>query len=64
MSRLGVPADVIDECLNHMLERKVSRVYIQDRRWDEQRVAFIKLGAHLEALIDGKATGKVVNIAA
>lgn len=64
MSRLGVPADVIDECLNHMLERKVSRVYIQDRRWDEQRVAFIKLGAHLDALVTGKKAGQVVNIAA
>lgn len=64
MSRLGVPADVVDECLNHMLERKVSRVYIQDRRWDEQRVAFIKLGAHLEALVAGKKAGKVLTLAA
>lgn len=64
MSRLGVSADVIDECLNHMLTRKVSRVYIQDRRWDEQRVAFIKLGAHLESLVTEKKTGSVVELKA
>lgn len=64
MSRLGVSADVIDECLNHMLPRKVSRVYIQDRRWDEQRVAFIKLGLHLDALVTGKKAGNVVTLGA
>lgn len=64
MSRLGVSADVIDECLNHMLPRKVSRVYIQDRRLDEQRIAFSKLGAHLDILVIGKKTGKVLTLAA
>lgn len=64
MARLGVSADVIDECLNHMLTRKVSRVYIQDRRWDEQRVAFIRLGAHLDTLLTGKKSGVVIELGA
>lgn len=64
MARLGVSADVIDECLNHMLTRKVSRVYIQDRRWPEQRVAFTKLGSHLDTLLTGKKSAVVIELGA
>jgi integrase len=50
MARLGISNDVIDECLNHKLESKVARIYIRDRRRDEQQRAFDALGDHLAAL--------------
>jgi integrase len=53
MARVGVSTDVIDECLNHKLQSKVARIYIQDRRLAEQARAFDKLGAHLEAIMPG-----------
>lgn len=56
MARLGVSGDVIDECLNHMLESKVRRIYIRDRREEEQVRAFDALGARLEALVNGVST--------
>lgn len=64
MARLKVPSDVIDECLNHIIPRKTSRVYIQDRRMSEQRTAFIKLGARLESLVHGKKLGVLLELAA
>lgn len=64
MARLGVSTDVIDECLNHKLEKRVSRVYIQSRREPEQKIAFTKLGAHLDALVNGKKSGVVVELTA
>jgi len=50
MARLDVSTDVIDECLNHKLQSRVARVYIQDRRLKAQQAAFEALGAHLTAL--------------
>lgn len=64
MARLGVSTDVIDECLNHKLEKRVSRVYIQSRREPEQKIAFTKLGAHLDVLVNGKKSGVVVELTA
>ncbi len=65
MARLGVSGDVIDECLNHMLESKVRRIYIRDRREEEQVRAFDALGARLEALVNGVSTaGNVVTLRA
>jgi integrase len=32
MASMGVSSDVIDECLNHMIQSRVTRVYIRDRR--------------------------------
>lgn len=55
MAGLGVSTDVIDECLNHKLQSKVARIYIQDRREAEQRRAFDALGQRLAALVDGSA---------
>jgi integrase len=54
MARLGFSTDVIDECLNHKLQSKVARVYIQDRRRGDQARAFDALGSHLGQLV-GKA---------
>lgn len=54
MAQLGFSNDVIDECLNHMMERRISRVYIQDRRELQQAQAFNALGQRLEELMHGK----------
>ena len=47
MAELGVGGDVIDECLNHMIESRVRRVYVRDRRVAEQARAFEALGSKL-----------------
>jgi len=54
MAQLGQSTDVIDECLNHMMQRRISRVYIQDRREAEQARAFNALGNKLEQLLQAK----------
>jgi integrase len=51
MAKLGVSTDVIDECLNHIIANRVSRVYVRDRRLEEQAAAFDKLGARLSDLL-------------
>ncbi len=51
MARLGVSGDVIDECLNHVIESRVRRTYIRDRRPAEQARAFDALGLRLAALV-------------
>lgn len=51
MAQLGVSTDVIDECLNHIIASRVSRVYIRDRRMAEQVKAFNLLGNKLKQLI-------------
>jgi hypothetical protein len=51
MAGIGVSTDVIDECLNHKLQSKVSRVYIKDRRLSEQADAFDRLGAYISRLL-------------
>jgi integrase len=53
MASLGISGDVIDECLNHMLESRVRRIYIRDRRESDQARAFDALGAKLQQTIDG-----------
>lgn len=50
MARLGVSGDVIDEALNHMIESRVRRTYIHDRRQAEQIQAFDALGNKLQEL--------------
>jgi integrase len=54
MAQLGMSTDVIDECLNHMMQRRISRVYIQDRRELQQAQAFNALGKKLEELMQEK----------
>ena len=54
MAQLGHSTDVIDECLNHMMQRRISRVYIQDRREAQQVQAFNALGARLQQLLHAK----------
>lgn len=63
MASLGVSGDVIDECLNHVIESRVRRTYIRDRRPLEQARAFDALGDKLEQIISGKpAAGNVVQL--
>ena len=62
MAELGISGDVIDECLNHVIESRVRRTYIRDRRLAEQARAFDALGARLEALT--RTTGAAVATAA
>lgn len=54
MAAMGISGDVIDECLNHMIESRVRRTYIRDRRTHEQARAFDALGDKLTNLHDGK----------
>lgn len=58
MSEIGISGDVIDECLNHMIESRVRRTYIRDRRIGEQRKAFDALGARLQEILDGPKPSK------
>jgi len=60
MAGLGISSDVIDECLNHMIESRVRRIYIRDRRLTEQARAFDALGARLSGLIAGVAPASKV----
>lgn len=50
MAGLGISGDVIDECLNHIIEGRVRRTYIRDRRASEQALAFDALGTLLANL--------------
>jgi len=50
MAGLGIGSDVIDECLNHMIQSRVTRIYIRDRREIEQARAFDALGVKLTQL--------------
>jgi integrase len=55
MAGLGISGDVIDECLNHVIESRVRRTYIRNRRPEEQARAFDALGSRLQALAGGMA---------
>lgn len=50
MAQLGVSNDVIEECLNHKIASRVTRVYVRDRREAEQAAAFDRLGRYLAQL--------------
>ena len=53
MSQLGIPNDVINECQNH-IKQGMSGVYIQDRRQNEQALAFEALGEKLSKLVSSR----------
>jgi len=55
MAGMGISGDVIDECLNHMIESRVRRTYIRDRRFSEQLKAFDALGRRLSSLLAAEA---------
>ena len=55
MAALGVSGDVIDECLNHVIESRVRRTYIRDRRIVQQRHAFDALGKFLDGLVQASS---------
>ncbi len=58
MAKLGFSGDVIDEALNHIIESRVRRTYIRDRREKEQAEAFDALGKKLAEI--QKSSNKVV----
>lgn len=60
MADLGISGDVIDECLNHVIESRVRRTYIRNRRPVEQARAFDALGKRLWALVTGADEGSNV----
>ena len=64
MAELGISGDTIDECLNHVIESRVRRTYIRDRRLPEQARAFDALGTKLAALVDGVTASNVVQLRA
>lgn len=54
---------MIDECLNHVIESRVRRIYIRDRRPIEQARAFDALGATLQEMVDWQPnTLKVIGL--
>jgi len=50
MAQLGFGADTIDECLNHKIAGRATRVYIHDRREADQARAFDALGEKLAGM--------------
>lgn len=54
MAQLGVSNDVIEECLNHKIAGRVTRVYVRDRREMQQAAALDTLGGLLLQLTDNK----------
>jgi len=50
MAMLGTSNDVINECLNHKQDDRMTQTYVQDRRLSEQAIAFDKLGVRLSEL--------------
>lgn len=59
MASLGVSGDVIDESLNHIIESRVRRTYIRDRREAEQAQAFDALGNLLLELSEHPGLGSL-----
>lgn len=55
MADMGVSGDVIDECLNHVIESRVRRTYVRNRRPVEQARAFDALGAKFDSLLNNTA---------
>lgn len=55
MAGLGFSNDVIDECLNHMIQSRVTRIYNRDRRTGEQARAFDALGAKLHEIVNSES---------
>jgi len=55
MAALGVSGDVIDECLNHVIESRVRRTYVRDRRIVQQAQAFDALGKFLDGLVQASS---------
>ncbi len=62
MARLGIDRLVIGKVLNHA-EGGVTKRYDRHRYDEEKRAALDRWASHLQAIIDGKAGGKVVQFA-
>ena len=56
MGTLGVAPHVIDRCLNHVEQSKVTRIYQRQTYIAERKAAFDTLGARLEILARGQGS--------
>lgn len=59
MASLRVADEVVDECLNHINESRMRRIYIHDRRESEQAEAFDALGEKLATLMTPATASQV-----
>lgn len=55
LGELGILSEVIEKCLNHVEANKLKRTYQRHELKAERREAWRRLGAHLDALLYGKA---------
>ncbi|MBJ7262961.1 MAG: integrase arm-type DNA-binding domain-containing protein [Burkholderiaceae bacterium] len=55
MGEMGIPAEVIDRCLNHREQNKVTRTYQRQKMLPQRRAAFDALGAHLTEILGNPA---------
>jgi integrase len=64
MQRLGVRAEVIERALNHRsgVYRGIAGVYQADPLTNDVRVALQRWSDHVEQVVSGKPTGKVVRL--
>ena len=62
MAKLGFSSDTINECLNHVTTDRMTKVYIQSRREDDQVRAFDALGRYLGQLHNPVAGADVIEL--
>lgn len=51
MQQLGITPDIINLCQHHIIGSKVDKSYLQYKYVDEKRLAWVKLGDRLEAIL-------------
>lgn len=54
MAHLRVPVEIIEKCLNHTSDNPLIAVYQVSNRFEEQQVAWNKLGSFLDRVLHGK----------
>ena len=59
MASLGVPVDIIEKALNHTPANSLIAVYQTASRFQEQQIAWDKLGAHLDWILTGEQSNVV-----
>ncbi|MFV0601237.1 MAG: tyrosine-type recombinase/integrase [Brachymonas sp.] len=60
MAHLGVSVDIIEKCLAHTDKNPLIAVYQVSNRYQEQQIAWDKLGAHLDWVLTGEQQSNVV----
>ena len=59
MAHLGVSVDIIEKCLAHTDKNPLIAVYQVSNRYQEQQIAWDKLGAHLDWVLTGEQSNVV-----